>query len=656
MSTTRLTVHPHEAVPLVGSFAVRAVQGRVRLLGVDLSPSSDASWHVVHSPAGGLMAALQTTSAVCSGATVLVRKLEDVSTARKAREAAGKRKKQKTEAKGRALGGRPMTLAASAIAAPVEASHEEAAAEAEDDDDTGVELGGEEVSTHDVVDGGNGLDDDQGPSDDELATGSQDVKGVAGGKGGTHGVRSLRPVALTSHLGALVPPAWEAAIESLACVLSNAGGGSGRVRPAAAGAADAEGAIILLSGGRNMGKSSFGRLLLNRALSAGAPSVRLLDCDVGQSELAPPGLISLHEVDKPLMSPPSTNLRPPLTCRFVGQSTPADRPTAYVACIAALIAEHRATLPPRPLLINTCGWVTGLGGQLLADIAAAAAPTHLVHFEGGGGAGGMAPSPPAPLVEALAAVRPPSTHPTAIVCLPPLKAAFAGSATGLAEGLPTALMPNAPPAAELRAMQLLAYLGALPSGLRALLGSQAGYTEAAWQTCLSAFHATPPYAVPIDALQVCTLQPARGACGVPLSRSDLLRSLNASLVGLLAAPPASGDPGGDRMPGGDGGMARGGITVCDEPAGQWADHPCLGLGLVRSVDEASGMLFVSTPVPAAQLATVTVLVRSSLDLPIALLQPTALTPASPFLAADALRAGGGDQMRSRNNLLRGNAR
>ena len=86
--------------------------------------------------------------------------------------------------------------------------------------------------------------------------------------------------------------------------------------------------------------------------------------------------------------------------------------------------------------------------------------------------------------------------------------------------------------------------------------------------------------------------------------------------------------------------------------GGWADHECVGLALVRSVDAASGTLFLSTPVEHAQLAGVNVLARCALEVPLALLQPTALTSASPYLAADVLTAvgAGGKQMRSRNNL------
>ena len=73
---------------------------------------------------------------------------------------------------------------------------------------------------------------------------------------------------------------------------------------------------------------------------------------------------------------------------------------------------------------------------------------------------------------------------------------------------------------------------------------------------------------------------------------------------------------------------------------------------MRSVDLDSGLLFLSTPVPPERLAGVTVLVRSSIELPLAILQPTTLTPISPFLAEDALRAAGSEQMRSRNNIIR----
>ena len=104
---------------------------------------------------------------------------------------------------------------------------------------------------------------------------------------------SLGPVVRTvqvgkpeSELGALVPSEWDDAIESLAAAMASAG----------ARRADGAGVIVVLCGARNAGKSSFGRLLINRALAGGLATVGLLDLDPGQSEMGPPGLVSLHSV------------------------------------------------------------------------------------------------------------------------------------------------------------------------------------------------------------------------------------------------------------------------------------------------------------------------------------------------------------------------
>ena len=163
-----------------------------------------------------------------------------------------------------------------------------------------------------------------------------------------------------------------------------------------------------------------------------------------------------------------------------------------MAAIAALLDETRsraaadddATSPPRvpPLLINTCGWVSGLGAQLLADILSAAQPTHVVSLhkadgsDGGGGAAAVFGVPlPTPATHAAGGPPPPT-----LLRLSGLPGAAAAQAAGEAG------RPAAPPAAEARAMQLLAYLGALPAGARGLPGDATmGYMEASWQVSLA---------------------------------------------------------------------------------------------------------------------------------------------------------------------------
>ena len=52
------------------------------------------------------------------------------------------------------------------------------------------------------------------------------------------------------------------------------------------------------------------------------PAVFFLECDVGQTEFTPPGVISLSRVDKPLLGPPFTHQK---------------EPVAYVAKISSMM-------------------------------------------------------------------------------------------------------------------------------------------------------------------------------------------------------------------------------------------------------------------------------------------------------------------------------
>ena len=52
----------------------------------------------------------------------------------------------------------------------------------------------------------------------------------------------------------------------------------------------------------------FPSLLFHRSLK----KVFFLECDVGQTEFTPPGIISLSRVDKPLLGPPFSHQRDPI--------------------------------------------------------------------------------------------------------------------------------------------------------------------------------------------------------------------------------------------------------------------------------------------------------------------------------------------------------
>jgi len=61
--------------------------------------------------------------------------------------------------------------------------------------------------------------------------------------------------------------------------------------------------IMCIMGARNSGKSTFARYSMNSLLST-YESIAFLECDPGQSEFTPPGIVSLNIVSKPCIGKP----------------------------------------------------------------------------------------------------------------------------------------------------------------------------------------------------------------------------------------------------------------------------------------------------------------------------------------------------------------
>ena len=191
----------------------------------------------------------------------------------------------------------------------------------------------------------------------------------------------LRPLPAPAQVGlrCWVPDEWEAAADELVESMWRGGEGGG----GGEGGAEPRAPRLLLCGGRNVGKSSFARYLVNRALSAapgGAP-VCFLDTDVGQSELGAPGLVALHVLGAPLLGPPHTHVRPAAASCCVGDASPGTDPHHFLRCVEFVLAAYWRDHAAHPLVINTCGYATGLGAQLLADVLQAARPTVIVHLD-----------------------------------------------------------------------------------------------------------------------------------------------------------------------------------------------------------------------------------------------------------------------------------
>ncbi|KAI7219106.1 hypothetical protein KC333_g3151 [Hortaea werneckii] len=150
--------------------------------------------------------------------------------------------------------------------------------------------------------------------------------------------------------------------------------------------AEGRGSRIMAIGAKSSGKSTFNRLLCNSILSK--PSVKkllYLDLDPGQPEFTPPGQVALVEVSSNIFGPSFTHAASSssqsyrlLRTHTLAATTFKDDPAHYMACAQDLISHAGSRLP---LVINSCGWVSGLGANVLADVVSAIGLSEAVIFD-----------------------------------------------------------------------------------------------------------------------------------------------------------------------------------------------------------------------------------------------------------------------------------
>lgn len=355
---------------------------------------------------------------------------------------------------------------------------------------------------------------------------------------------------------------------------------------------------VVVRGAKNTGKSTFAQLILHALLTApGRSQVAFLELDPGQPTFGPPGLLALHVLDAAYESgvwaPSWCTARMPVRAHHLGDVTPRDDPARYVAAARDLIEYFREELQygvvgahgppalrrgaaPMPLVVNTHGWVKGLGLDLLGHVCAALAPTHVVDLG--------APLPPL----------------VAHSCVMPVL----GDADGPSHA---ARRLNA---AEARVLSLLAYLHMtqLPQ-----LGTS---VRAAWDFA-RALVARAPFIVDVQTglAAGCAVLDTRAAVDEALQ----LLALNGRIAAIVRAPPreaAAQDVW-------HAAFERGAALVHAPTALQRepALCPALGLALVRSIDRAQGTMHLLTPLSGTHLQEAVEagdalgLVQGALDLP-----------------------------------------
>lgn len=134
--------------------------------------------------------------------------------------------------------------------------------------------------------------------------------------------------------------------------------------------------VSVVCGAKDMGKSSYCRYLINRLLTK-YKQVAYIETDVGQSEFTPAGLLSLHYLSNPILGPPFTHQQlEPERSFFFGSTSPRSNPDYYLECINELIDHWKQDQEKVrdeeesewiPLIVNTQGWVSGVGYNLLVS-------------------------------------------------------------------------------------------------------------------------------------------------------------------------------------------------------------------------------------------------------------------------------------------------
>lgn len=413
------------------------------------------------------------------------------------------------------------------------------------------------------------------------------------------------------------------------------------------GAAEAKAPVVLICGGQDVGKSTFARYLANSFLNS-RKELYFLECDVGQTEFTPPGLISLNKISSPLLGPPFTHLQQPERSVFFGDISPRDKPGFFMQCIHYVYQTYADNYRNKiPLIVNTQGWIKGLGVPLLFDVIRLVQPSHIIQFKYADSckrafknlpklttgllthapgwvfsAKGKEDIRPCVQRDEIVSLKKGQQHEQMITSArslfqPVVLQLDARGNKGNSSGSEFA-------ASDKRVLALLSYFSRIKPNTRHCGPHTSGITSLL--SCV-------PYSVPWKQVAIHIMH-------TELPWDQILYSVNASVVGLGETSPDQ--------------MHRREDADNFEPC-YFMDNPiaeCIGLGIVRNVDPVRKVLYVLTPLPLDTLQRVNTLLKGNLEIPAALLLSTKKLNV-PYVTTEFtyhLRGAGAKKMR--HNLLR----
>ncbi|KAF0917270.1 hypothetical protein E2562_017449 [Oryza meyeriana var. granulata] len=327
--------------------------------------------------------------------------------------------------------------------------------------------------------------------------------------------------------------------------------------------------VVAVCGPGNSGKSAFSRLLLN-TLVGRYKKVAYLDTDVGQPEFTPPGFVSLHVLEEQAEDFKMLYLRTPKRCFFFGDVRANKNPKLLLSYVFSLydyflkeLSRFDDTGNPKssaiPLVINTSGWVKGLGLHMLTEMLKYASPTHVIRLrtsaEGKNLPGGMfwLDEPEGDLFVNLVEIR-------------------------AAQDSPRHLLVKKE-ARIIRDLRLIAYF-------RQCLPME--FPVFSYNDLIQGFASIEPFQLPMSKIHVIDLHNQ-------VSDNAVHHFLNGTIVGIAtsASVPLS--------------------NQCSTPF-------CIGLGFIKAIDVPRDCIHLITPVSRQLLENVDTIFRSCITVPTCLFQ------------------------------------
>lgn len=441
---------------------------------------------------------------------------------------------------------------------------------------------------------------------------------------------------------------------------------------------------VLVCGAKGVGKSTYLRYITNRMLSTTYQQVAVLDLDSGQPELSPPGLLTLSILSKPIVADPPMHMNCTGSGRidnnkvsmaaenddivdhlvssyFFGDITSKSDPDTYIHIANKLMNKYQELIASKeeysslPLVVNTDGWVKGLGYEILSAVVGICKAAHIVQILGNTKAKSFdmtsfhttdgdntMSGTTVHTIQSFDDFSNPLLEDGSKRCS--LDSQSVGTGTLLAT------------ASDHRSHRICAYflkgcdnMSRLRSGIAGDDTSIQFHKEKGLVDPSNVIGLTLasmlPYAVPFHAVK---LYPPSGLLdsltelgqmwGVrgDIASNDVLDSLSGAIVGLCYEQDASDSPS---------------IVNCNAGCGVPV-LPCAGLGIIRSIDTIRRIFYVLTPVHPELLPRVTSFVGGNIGLPLECVYRGIYSDSFPYMSFGQAASNPGlgwEVMKSRNH-------